>query len=154
MARLKARAGRDASGYILPGHNAKRYRAPAPMGPFKYKIRGGKGVVDTYDRLHRAWRVGLIDDFYFRTRSDDDASLVWHVGALELEGADLAGVATELARLELEAGVVSYPWGATWCGYRAIYCTFLSGLSIVQEYADGAIREREVSAASELERVA
>jgi hypothetical protein len=111
------------------------------MGPFRYKVKGGARVVATYDELHRAWRAGVIADFYYGTRSDTDPSLVWHVGALELEGADLAGVALELEAAYKAAGVTGISWGETWCGYRALVVTFATGVRVEQCYRDGAVQE-------------
>lgn len=121
--------------------NAKRYRAPAPMPPFRYKVAGGVKVTATYDALHRAWRAGVIEDFYYGTRSADDESLIWKIGADEFAGADLAAVNQVLADQIRAAGVDSLAWGATWCGYRALVVTFAGGLVVEQCYRDGAVRE-------------
>lgn len=121
--------------------SAKRYRAPALMGPFRYKVTGGRQVVDTYDLCHRAWRAGVIDGFYYGTRSDQDHSLIWRVSETTFEGHELEQVNALVAATMDACGVTSLAWGETWCGYRALVVTFAGGLVVEQCYRDGAVRE-------------
>lgn len=110
--------------------------APAPA--FRYRIKGAKNV-ETYDMLHLAWRAGVIEGFYFGTRSETDPTLVWQINGNEIEREH---VSEALAHACLAAGVKTLTWGAWWCGYRGIKVRFSTGLVVEQSYNGLAVVEQ------------
>ncbi len=115
------------------------YRAPAPIPAWKWKIKGGVKVSAAYDAVVRAWRAGVLEDFYCGTRADDDDTVIWLIDGQEFERADTAGVLELVARKCRAAGVESLEWGPFWCGYRELVVTFAGGV-VVREHYNG--RER------------
>lgn len=128
----------------------KLTQAPA----VRCKVKGGAKVVAVYEHAHRAWRAGVIEDFYLGTRSETDETIVWRLEGVELERAELEQVENLLARAELRAGVESLEWGPYWCGYRSLRVRFESGLEVVQRWDGCAVVEETNEAGAELVAVA
>lgn len=130
------------------------YRAPAPIGAFRWKIKGGAKVSSTYDAVVKAWRAGVLADFYCGTRADDDPTVIWLIDGIEFDRADTAGVFELVAEKCRAAGVLELEWGPFWCGYRELVVTFSGGV-VVREHYNGRERvETATRAGVELEGVA
>jgi hypothetical protein len=110
------------------------YKAPKPLPPFKYKVKGGAKVVDTYGEVVAAWRVGTVYDFYYGSKSDTDPTVVWLVDGTEYAKGDLAGVKAQVAEGFKRAGVVSVTVGPTWCGYPSLTVEYESGITVTEAY--------------------
>lgn len=105
------------------------------------KVKGGRKVVDAYEYVHRAWRAGVLEDFYLGTRSDDDDTVVWRLEGRELERADVGAVLALVDHACASAGVTDLVWGAMWCGYRELVVSFVDGSCVVQSYDGLAVVE-------------
>lgn len=112
------------------GTTLKAYKAP-PVSTFKVRVTGSKETKATYDLAHRAWRLGLLDSFYFGKRGPQDATLVWMLDGVELE---LAQVKAHLDRAVADAGVADIAWGPAWCGYRGLVVTYQNGEVMTEAY--------------------
>lgn len=114
--------------------------APAPA--FKFKVTGGARAVAAYEEVVRAWRAGVIEDFYYGTRADDDDSIVWRVDGVELLATEYGKVHEIIAAACAAAGVTDIAWGPFWCGYRSLVVRFAAGLIVTQEYDGAHVVER------------
>lgn len=105
---------------------------PAPA--FRFKVPGGTKATACYSEVVKAWRAGVVEDFYYGTRSDTDSTLIWIVDGVEYGAKDFSGVLERVAKLAQCCGVVSIEFGETWCGYRALVVTFAGGIVVTQRY--------------------
>ena len=109
-------------------------------------VKVGK-VKATYDRLHRAWRAGVIRDFYYGRHSPSDSRLVWRVDDREWSADDPNAKSEIDAILDAgfaQAGLADAEWGERWVGYREIVLVKLDGARLVLGY--GTARYAEVAA--------
>lgn len=126
---------------------AKPYKAGKSVGPFKYKVGGGKKAVATYSALVNACRVGAIQDYYYGTRSDVDDTIVFVVDGVEYAKADLAGVLAAVTSALEAAGIVSVETGDAFCGYVSMTVTYADGAVLCESYDGVKVQCVEVVAA-------
>lgn len=107
---------------------------PAPVKPFRFKVGGGKKVVDTYAELNAAFRAGTVYDFRLGARSDEDPTVVWNIDGTEFAKADLAGVKAFIAAGFARAGIAAVTVGDSWCGYPQLTVEYVSGCVSVERY--------------------